>query len=104
MASPIVILVLSKKWEDVKLLRHIHVQNRKYHLVQYVSCKNNLNWTHTCTHTPLGHPITVISVVFTNALRTDGRTGQRTDKPSYGDARTHLKIFPDLRTDGQELL
>ena len=26
------------------------------------------------------------------ALRTDGRTDGRTDRPSYRDARTHLKI------------
>ena len=27
-----------------------------------------------------------------NWLRTDGRTDGRTDRPSYRDARTHLKI------------
>ena len=30
-----------------------------------------------------------------NWLRSDGRTDRRTDRPSYRDARTHLKIEDD---------
>merc|ERR1719370_1542531 len=32
------------------------------------------------------------SSIWTKALRTDGPTDRRTDKASYRDARTHLKI------------
>ena len=33
-----------------------------------------------------------------NWLRTDGRTDGRTDRPSYRDARTHLKIAVFIST------